>query len=119
MQRFFSASRIFQIKYTLIQKFERKIFYLTYIILQFSSAFIFVIYNTDFLKQATTYVKFSQRFFSFIVARVKSKSDILRFRSQVCVPTPLYRRIPGMNDWCQTNCLRYPPNCPPTICQCP
>ncbi|KOC64627.1 hypothetical protein WH47_12091 [Habropoda laboriosa] len=24
-----------------------------------------------------------------------------------------------MNDWCQTNCLRYPPNCPTAICQCP
>ncbi|XP_017893187.1 uncharacterized protein LOC108632864 isoform X2 [Ceratina calcarata] len=40
-------------------------------------------------------------------------------RSQVCMPTPLYRRIPGMNDWCQTNCLRYPPNCPAAICHCP
>ncbi|XP_031837172.1 uncharacterized protein LOC116428990 isoform X2 [Nomia melanderi] len=40
-------------------------------------------------------------------------------RSQVCVPTSLYRRIPGMGDWCQSNCLRYPPNCPANICQCP
>ncbi|XP_046618098.1 uncharacterized protein LOC124304106 [Neodiprion virginianus] len=43
----------------------------------------------------------------------------LVIRSQVCVPTPLYRRIPGMDEWCQTNCLRYPPNCPESICQCP
>ncbi|XP_043258560.1 uncharacterized protein LOC122400890 [Colletes gigas] len=40
-------------------------------------------------------------------------------RSQICMPTPLYRRIPGMGDWCQNNCLRYPPNCPSAICQCP
>ncbi|XP_077291071.1 uncharacterized protein LOC143914655 [Arctopsyche grandis] len=40
-------------------------------------------------------------------------------RDQVCVPTPYYRSIPGMGDWCQINCLRYPPNCPETICHCP
>ncbi|GLV35907.1 uncharacterized protein CBL_09875 [Carabus blaptoides fortunei] len=40
-------------------------------------------------------------------------------RDQVCLPTDAYRVIPGMNDWCQTNCLRYPPNCPEVLCQCP
>lgn len=40
-------------------------------------------------------------------------------REQVCVPGALYRVIPGMDEWCQTNCLRYPPNCPEQICQCP
>ncbi|CAH0555461.1 unnamed protein product [Brassicogethes aeneus] len=40
-------------------------------------------------------------------------------RDQVCVPHNQYRIIPGMRDWCQTNCLRYPPNCPTSICECP
>lgn len=40
-------------------------------------------------------------------------------REQVCVPSSLYRIIPGMDHWCQTNCLRYPPNCPYEICNCP
>lgn len=43
----------------------------------------------------------------------------LIIRQQVCVPTPFYRLLPGMEEWCQTNCLRYPPNCSPMICQCP
>lgn len=40
-------------------------------------------------------------------------------REQVCVPNSLYKIIPGVNDWCQSNCLRYPPNCPSQICECP
>lgn len=40
-------------------------------------------------------------------------------REQVCVPNTLYKIIPGVGDWCQSNCLRYPPNCPSQICQCP
>ncbi|EFA12117.2 hypothetical protein TcasGA2_TC002263 [Tribolium castaneum] len=40
-------------------------------------------------------------------------------REQVCVPNSLYKSIPGVNEWCQSNCLRYPPNCPAKICQCP
>ncbi|KAK7871591.1 hypothetical protein R5R35_001785 [Gryllus longicercus] len=40
-------------------------------------------------------------------------------RAQVCLPTDAYRRLPGMRDWCRSNCLRYPPNCPPMLCQCP
>lgn len=43
----------------------------------------------------------------------------LVIRSQVCLPTPRYRRIPGITQWCETNCLRYPPNCPPSVCHCP
>ncbi|KAK2587999.1 hypothetical protein KPH14_004075 [Odynerus spinipes] len=51
-----------------------------------------------------------------------TSSDIvlpLIVRSQVCVPTFLYRLIPGMNDWCQTNCVRFPPFCPEMVCHCP
>ncbi|GAB0093326.1 uncharacterized protein DMENIID0001_084100 [Sergentomyia squamirostris] len=53
--------------------------------------------------------------------RAQAPNDIfpLVVRDQVCVPSPLYRRIPGMDDWCQINCLRYPPNCPESICHCP
>ncbi|XP_056635412.1 uncharacterized protein LOC130444348 [Diorhabda sublineata] len=40
-------------------------------------------------------------------------------RDQVCLPHGLYRMIPGMADWCQKNCLKYPPNCPLNICTCP
>ncbi|XP_023723964.1 uncharacterized protein LOC111873457 [Cryptotermes secundus] len=43
----------------------------------------------------------------------------LIIRQQVCLPTPFYKRLPGVEEWCQTNCLRYPPNCSPLICQCP
>lgn len=43
----------------------------------------------------------------------------LVIRDQVCVPSGLYRIIPGMADWCQKNCLKYPPNCPLDICTCP
>ncbi|CAG9767799.1 unnamed protein product [Ceutorhynchus assimilis] len=40
-------------------------------------------------------------------------------RDQVCVSDKLYRIIPGMDDWCMTNCLKYPPNCPSEVCKCP
>ncbi|KAF9422239.1 hypothetical protein HW555_002048 [Spodoptera exigua] len=40
-------------------------------------------------------------------------------RDQVCVPTRTFSRLPGMLSWCQTNCLRYPPNCPEELCTCP
>ncbi|XP_038215857.1 uncharacterized protein LOC119835225 [Zerene cesonia] len=40
-------------------------------------------------------------------------------RDQVCLPSDGYRVIPGMQNWCQTNCLRYPPNCPDALCHCP
>lgn len=40
-------------------------------------------------------------------------------RDQVCVPNAIYRLVPGMDNWCQTNCLKYPPNCPSDICTCP
>ncbi|XP_074093831.1 uncharacterized protein LOC141524055 [Cotesia typhae] len=43
----------------------------------------------------------------------------LVIRAQTCQPRKLYRFIPGMNDWCLENCLRYPPNCPQTVCSCP
>ncbi|XP_048479610.1 uncharacterized protein LOC105381531 isoform X2 [Plutella xylostella] len=40
-------------------------------------------------------------------------------RDQVCVPSFSFRSLPGMLSWCQTNCLRYPPNCPEALCSCP
>ncbi|XP_072943597.1 uncharacterized protein [Epargyreus clarus] len=40
-------------------------------------------------------------------------------RDQVCVPSEGFRIFPGMQNWCQTNCLRYPPNCPEALCNCP
>lgn len=40
-------------------------------------------------------------------------------RDTVCVATPMYRRLGGISDWCQQNCLNFPPNCPPDICYCP
>ncbi|XP_037869384.1 uncharacterized protein LOC101735378 isoform X2 [Bombyx mori] len=40
-------------------------------------------------------------------------------RDQVCVPSYGFRNLPGMLSWCQTNCLRYPPNCPEALCSCP
>ncbi|ETN67840.1 hypothetical protein AND_000331 [Anopheles darlingi] len=43
----------------------------------------------------------------------------LIIRDQVCVPTEAYRSFIGMEDWCQSNCLRYPPNCPESVCYCP
>ncbi|XP_035908651.1 uncharacterized protein LOC118510647 [Anopheles stephensi] len=43
----------------------------------------------------------------------------LIIRDQVCLPTATYRSFIGMEDWCQSNCLRYPPNCPETVCHCP
>ena len=39
-------------------------------------------------------------------------------RSQVCVATAAYSAYHGMSQWCQLNCLNYPPHCPPTICTC-
>lgn len=43
----------------------------------------------------------------------------LVIREQVCIPNSLYKMVPGVRDWCQSNCLRYPPNCPEDICTCP
>ncbi|XP_037030181.1 uncharacterized protein LOC119070009 isoform X2 [Bradysia coprophila] len=53
--------------------------------------------------------------------RAPSEQNVfpLVVRDQVCLPTQLYQRIPGMDQWCQQNCLRYPPNCPETVCHCP
>ncbi|KAJ8686474.1 hypothetical protein QAD02_022268 [Eretmocerus hayati] len=47
------------------------------------------------------------------------KINPLVIRSQVCVSTGLLRGRPYMNEWCQTNCLRFPSHCPPSHCQCP
>jgi len=38
--------------------------------------------------------------------------------AQVCVSTKLYSYIPGMDDFCQTSCLKYPPSCPKDRCKC-
>lgn len=40
-------------------------------------------------------------------------------RDQICVGSKGYRMIPAVDEWCMTNCLRYPPNCPSDICECP
>ena len=42
----------------------------------------------------------------------------LVIRSQVCIPVPAQRNITGMGQWCQENCLKYPPNCDPNLCEC-
>ena len=39
-------------------------------------------------------------------------------RQQRCVATGPYQRYHRMSDWCQQNCLAYPPYCPPDICIC-
>ncbi|XP_044755285.1 uncharacterized protein LOC123314213 [Coccinella septempunctata] len=43
----------------------------------------------------------------------------LVIRDQVCVPNNLFKSMPGIDKWCQRNCLSYPPNCPKKICECP
>lgn len=40
-------------------------------------------------------------------------------REQVCIPSGMFKLLPAVGEWCQINCLRYPPNCPAEICQCP
>lgn len=40
------------------------------------------------------------------------------FRYQVCIATPQYEILPGIDEWCQAGCMRYPPYCPPDICRC-
>ncbi|KAL5278403.1 hypothetical protein ACFFRR_003188 [Megaselia abdita] len=40
-------------------------------------------------------------------------------RDTICLPTPAYKKLPGIEQWCQTNCLRYPPSCPESVCYCP
>jgi len=40
-------------------------------------------------------------------------------RDQTCVASRAYSIIPGIRKWCQDNCLRYPPNCPESVCNCP
>lgn len=39
-------------------------------------------------------------------------------RDQVCVAGGAYKMVPSLSEWCQTNCLRYPPNCPAETCSC-
>ncbi|XP_023344479.1 uncharacterized protein LOC111713764 [Eurytemora carolleeae] len=38
--------------------------------------------------------------------------------ARVCLATPAYASITGMDDFCQKNCLSYPPNCPEDRCYC-
>ncbi|EDV91863.1 GH24607 [Drosophila grimshawi] len=38
---------------------------------------------------------------------------------QKCIGAPAFRALPGIDNWCEINCLRYPPNCPETACHCP
>lgn len=37
---------------------------------------------------------------------------------QVCVATPKIGMLPGIDDWCQAGCMRYPPYCPSDLCRC-
>ena len=48
---------------------------------------------------------------------VGSRSQLV-VRSQVCVPVALHKNVTGMGQWCQENCLKYPPNCDPNLCEC-
>ncbi|XP_022214616.2 uncharacterized protein LOC111069044 [Drosophila obscura] len=40
-------------------------------------------------------------------------------RDQKCIGAPAFRTLPGIDHWCEINCLRYPPNCPEEACFCP
>ncbi|XP_037775664.1 LOW QUALITY PROTEIN: uncharacterized protein LOC119572628, partial [Penaeus monodon] len=42
----------------------------------------------------------------------------LIIRSQVCLPIEPLREVHSLQEWCKTNCLKYPPNCDPEICKC-
>lgn len=44
---------------------------------------------------------------------------ILKHSSQVCVSTQRYQIIPGMDKWCQSNCVNFPSVCPEDFCVCP
>ena len=46
-----------------------------------------------------------------------SRSQLV-VRSQVCVPVAAHKNVTGMGQWCQENCLKYPPNCDPNLCEC-
>ena len=35
-----------------------------------------------------------------------------------CLPVGVFRKVPGMKDWCNENCNHVPRNCPITHCQC-
>merc|ERR1712083_1277969 len=41
----------------------------------------------------------------------------LIIESQLCIAKKGYRNS-TMNQWCQENCLKYPPNCDPNLCEC-
>ena len=47
-----------------------------------------------------------------------SSSRAAVVRSTVCVPVPKHTNSTGMHEWCQENCLKYPPNCDPNYCHC-
>ncbi|CAB4064275.1 unnamed protein product [Lepeophtheirus salmonis] len=36
----------------------------------------------------------------------------------VCIANGLFRTWPESDKWCQQNCLKYPPYCPPSRCSC-
>ncbi|XP_050428452.1 uncharacterized protein LOC126838232 [Adelges cooleyi] len=40
-------------------------------------------------------------------------------KAQVCVATPKYRVVSGMDKWCENNCVNFPSNCPEEYCTCP
>ncbi|CAG7837743.1 unnamed protein product [Allacma fusca] len=59
----------------------------------------YLIYYRDFSKKGTPIVP-------------------LVVRSQVCLATGPFKEVPGMDRWCQKNCMRYPPSCPTDKCRC-
>lgn len=42
----------------------------------------------------------------------------LVIRSQLCIPINDFDKVPGSQDWCMENCMKYPPNCHPELCRC-
>ena len=49
---------------------------------------------------------------------VLSALDNLINSVEKCEAVGVYRGVPGMNKWCDTNCNHVPKNCPPTHCKC-
>lgn len=49
----------------------------------------------------------------------KILNNLFNYSDQVCIPSKAFRVLPGMRNWCDANCMRYPPNCPESVCYCP
>ena len=71
-------------------------------------------------------ILYSKLFFLFLIATqavfVDDPSNPygrsqLVVTSQLCIPKKGYRNS-TMGQWCQENCLKYPPNCDTNLCEC-